>query len=421
MARSRGRRTLPSEVDVDSIVERMAEIAGFDYGPAFLGVHAAWRRDDAILSEVELADEHAGESGRYALHPALLDMALHAGCALLTGEADLAPGQGRMLFRWAKARLHARGASRLRVLATPAGTDAISFEVLADDGLPVLSVEAVSARTVDVEQVRASFTSERQSLYGVEWPAVELPEREEELTVATIGEAGYADLAALVAALDAGAAAPEVVVSAVSGGGADTAERARAAAVETVVLLQGWLAETRLSESRLVIVTRGAVAAGSGEVPDPALAAVWSLVGSAQSEHPASFVLVDRDADDDLPWGRLAAGPEPQLAVRAGEFRAPRLMAVKGAPGEPVAWEAEGTVLDHRRDRRPRRGWWPRHLADRGVRAHDSRQPARACRRGRGRAGRRAARARLRGAAGCVRRRGPICARGAARIDRASA
>ena len=61
-------------------------------------------------------------------------------------------------------------------------------------------------------------------------------------------------------------------------------------------MLQAWLAAPALEESRLVVTTRGAVPAGGDHaVTDPAAAAVWGLVRSAQAEHPDRIVLLDLD------------------------------------------------------------------------------------------------------------------------------
>jgi polyene macrolide polyketide synthase/pimaricinolide synthase PimS1 len=63
----------------------------------------------------------------------------------------------------------------------------------------------------------------------------------------------------------------------------------------------------------------------------PALAAspVWGLVRSAHSEHPDRFALVDLDGSeasaDALPRRSPCWPSEPQLALRDGELRAPRL------------------------------------------------------------------------------------------------
>ncbi|MDA4896407.1 hypothetical protein PFZ55_57155, partial [Streptomyces sp. MS2A] len=78
-------------------------------------------------------------------------------------------------------------------------------------------------------------------------------------------------------------------------------------------VVQRWVADERLASSRLVVVTRGAVAVSADEPVDVRVAPVWGLVRAAQAEHPGRFVLAD------LPTGAgseaLAAGlacDEPQ-------------------------------------------------------------------------------------------------------------
>ncbi|MFC8330209.1 type I polyketide synthase [Streptomyces olivaceus] len=79
-------------------------------------------------------------------------------------------------------------------------------------------------------------------------------------------------------------------------------------------------------------------------VTEPASAAVWGLVRSAQSEHPDRFVLVaaDAPAGPDVPARAVATG-EPQLALTAGQFTVPRLARTRAAAQDvrPPA----GTVL----------------------------------------------------------------------------
>ncbi|WP_157180672.1 beta-ketoacyl reductase, partial [Protofrankia coriariae] len=79
-----------------------------------------------------------------------------------------------------------------------------------------------------------------------------------------------------------------------------------------------------------------------GEVRDPAAAAVWGLVRTAQAEHPGRFVLVDIDADEDE-----GAGPDPaalagvlatgesQFALRGSVALVPHL--TRGGPRPPAA------------------------------------------------------------------------------------
>ena len=120
-------------------------------------------------------------------------------------------------------------------------------------------------------------------------------------------------------------------------------------------LLQEWLTREQLAGARLVVVTRGAVAAVPGEgVADLAGSAVWGLVRSAQTENPGRLALVDLSPLDG-PASRDTAGvlatalasAEPELAVRDGQLRAPRLARVSGGlpvPAAPVP-DRVGTVL----------------------------------------------------------------------------
>ncbi len=127
--------------------------------------------------------------------------------------------------------------------------------------------------------------------------------------------------------------------------------------------LQQWPGEDRFAGSRLVFVTRGAVAVDGGAVADLAAASVWGLVRSAQSENPGCFGLLDLEpaagAAALTPLARALGSEEPQLVLRGGEVRAARLDRVP-LP-EPVAptdgetdgetagagesWERGGTVL----------------------------------------------------------------------------
>ncbi|MEU3568925.1 thioester reductase domain-containing protein, partial [Kitasatospora sp. NPDC036755] len=121
------------------------------------------------------------------------------------------------------------------------------------------------------------------------------------------------------------------------------------AASRALALARSWAAEDRAADAPLVVVTRGAVATGRDTgATDPATAAVWGLLRSAQSELPGRIVLVDLDEDPAsaaaLP-AVLASG-EPQTAVRAGTVLVPRL-ARTAPPGGPAGrpWNPEGTVL----------------------------------------------------------------------------
>jgi acyl transferase domain-containing protein/short-subunit dehydrogenase/acyl carrier protein len=355
-------------VDVESLYDG-AEAIGFAYGPAFQGLRAAWRRDGEVFAEVELADEQTGEAGAYGVHPALLDGALH-GLFLVGVEAgDDEDGGGlRLPFAWTGVRLGVVGASALRVRLK---ADGERVEIVAVDrsGALAVAVDGLVTRAVDARQLRAaSAGAGHDALFGVEW--VEAPPTEAvpdaDAAVAVLGDLQltgfegerYADLEALVAALADGVAAPAVVFAdgaAVDRSG-DVAAVAHAVARRVLGLAQGWIADERLLDSRLVLVTERAVAAVEGELPDVAVAPVGGLVGSAQSEHPDRFTLIDVDGGEESAAGLVAAAVaahEPRLALRAGSPLVPRVARLSAEPEAPAETEddgsssfvSEGTVL----------------------------------------------------------------------------
>lgn len=167
----------------------------------------------------------------------------------------------------------------------------------------------------------------------------------------------YPDLGALVQAVHGGAGVSPVVLTSrsVRGRGqvADTRADAHAAAAWVLTLLQRWLGEDELHAARLVLVTRQAIACDPGEHVDGLPeSAIWGLVRSAQTEHPGRFAILDiddRDASRRAIPDALATG-EPQLTIRDGVIRVPRLVPAHSAdlagPDE-AGWQLdpEGTVL----------------------------------------------------------------------------
>ncbi|MGA5818081.1 type I polyketide synthase [Kitasatospora sp. NPDC094028] len=350
-------------VGLDGLYGRLAE-DGLVYGPAFQGLRAAWRRGDEVFAEVRLAEEQLADTERFGVHPALLDAALHT--TLLDGAAQV-----RLPFSWSDVTLHATAATALRVRLTPTGPDELSLDVADQTGQPVASVDSLAVRPVSRTQL-GSARSTADALFWVSWTEAAAtaagPARlallgEDRLGLAAaLAGAGAAasahpDLAALGAAVAAGAPVPEAVLLPwLPGPGTDTlsADAARDAVERALALLQAWAADERFADSRLVLVTRGAVdtpdPAGSAEPADLAAAAVWGAVRSAQAEHPSRFVLVDLDGPDAASLRALPAllgGAEPQYAVRAGRVLVPRLARpnpADAADGGPLL-DPEGTVL----------------------------------------------------------------------------
>ena len=377
-------------VDVDALYDGFAAL-GLTYGPAFRGVQALWRAGDTVLAEVRLPDDAAAEDGDegYGIHPAVFDAALHplavlAGVVAGTGDAprvprlpfaftgvvggSAAPAPGGVLrVRLAPAHpASGPDGSAAPVSAGPlgaptfAGTNgsngstgasgdtAVSVEVTDEAGQPVVAVESLVLR--DAPPGLAGAAGGADGLFTLEWePLVghgaDLPTAGWSvvgpdglgLGAAGIATTAYPDLTALAAAVEAGAPPPEAVVvcpGTTSAGDAapdlvpPALGRGLAVVLETV---QQWLADERFGGSRLVVVTRDAVAVtGHSGVDDTAglvQAPAWGLVASAETENPGRFVLVDVEA------GRPA--PDLGLAADSGVVDVPvRLLAAAVARGE---------------------------------------------------------------------------------------
>ncbi|KAB8196068.1 SDR family NAD(P)-dependent oxidoreductase [Nonomuraea phyllanthi] len=324
-------------VPVEDAYERLAG-TGLDYGPAFQGLRAAWRRDGELFAEVAPPGDPAG----FGIHPALLDAVLH----LLPLEGD---GSGvRLPFAWSGVSLHATGATAARARIAVTGPDEVSLSLADQTGAPLLTVESLVVRPVATAGLAAA-----EDLFHIEWTAVPAPERfagglalvgPDSLGLAEVLNIdAYADLAALKAA-----GVPGVVLA-----GAPGTATAREHTERTLALLQEWLDDDALAGARLVVLTREAVAARAGETcAGLDQAAVWGLLRSAQTEHPDRFALLDLDGQD-VSLGAVEAAiatAEPQLAIREGDLYAPRLAkprpdaALAEPPGVGDAWQLDVTA-----------------------------------------------------------------------------
>ncbi|MFG2342348.1 type I polyketide synthase [Streptomyces yangpuensis] len=302
-------------IDVGALYASLAE-RGYAYGPAFQGLRSAWRRGEEVFAEIDVPEEVRGDAARCAVHPALLDAALHG---IRFGDFVSDEQQAYVPFSWSGVALNAVGATTLRVVLSPAGPDTIALRATDTTGAPALSVRTLALRPVTAEQLYDARGGAVDALFRVEWV---------ELAVGT-------DRAALpeFGGLGPDEAVPEWVW-------VDGTEPAQVLGV-----VQQWLSDARFTDARLVVVTRGAVAAARDEgVPDLDGAAVWGLVRSAQTENPDRFVLVDLDrADAALPdLAAVAASGESQLAVRAERVLVPRLMKTRRAADPELG---SGTAL----------------------------------------------------------------------------
>ncbi|WP_248001495.1 type I polyketide synthase [Streptomyces sp. RPA4-5] len=346
-------------VALDGFYEVLAE-NGYGYGPVFRGVRAAWRAGDTVYAEVALPEEAVAEAAGFGLHPALLDAALH-----VSGLVDAEGGTTRLPFAWTGVRLHAIGASTLRVAMSPAA-DGVAILATDELGTPVASVDSLVLREVSAEALQVASGSRSDALFAVEWVSAPVAGGGVEVSGwaalgVVSGVSGFADVAGLVGELDRGLAVPSVVVLPVLVPVSASSGDAHEVTAGVLGVVQEWLREGRFEGSRLVVLTRGAMAVRVGEGADPVQAAVWGLLRSAQTEHPGRIVLVDLDPRDDgsagleleaALWPGLVSGAAPggdewQVAVRGGEVRVPRLVraASLDVPAVSPSFDPEGTVL----------------------------------------------------------------------------
>lgn len=165
-------------VDVEALYDELAA-HGLGYGPMFRGLRALWRREGEVFAEVELPEEERAQAARFDVHPALLDAALHASAVLThdprDGEAQ--PAEVRLPFSWSGVRLHASGASSLRVRLSRVGSDGMSLTAVDDTGELVASIESLLTRTVSSEQLAAARRCAGLPVPGGLGPAVALAGR----------------------------------------------------------------------------------------------------------------------------------------------------------------------------------------------------------------------------------------------------
>ncbi|NEW71127.1 type I polyketide synthase [Streptomyces rhizosphaericus] len=386
-------------LDVGAFYEQ-AMAAGYGYGPAYQGLTAAWRQGGDVLAEVALPDAAGGRDG-FGIHPVLLDAALHTSLLMERPEGQEDDGQVWLPFAWNGVSLWATEAATVRVrLSRDEERQSLRLTVADTVGAPVLTVDSLVTRPAATDRLRTA-TRAVDGLFTLDWTPLPAPATAPSPT-SVVGDGGWVvlgedrlglaepvradigdavachpDLEALIAAVDSGEPAPAVVLAqpyAAEGGHGDGLE----ATEELLGLVQSWLRRPALADTRLVVVTRDAVATGKStdgadaihdNTLDPSGAGAWGLIRSAQSENPGRFVLLDlaespEDHEDHESHkdreGLVAAvvraieAHEPQVAVRDGRVLVPRMVRARATPGSAIdgqgqedttGLDTDGTVL----------------------------------------------------------------------------
>ncbi|SBT43435.1 type I polyketide synthase [Micromonospora narathiwatensis] len=321
---------------------------------------AGWQRDGEFAAEVRVdgADGHV-------LHPTLLDAALR----LVTPDGTVGKGTVTLPMAWSGVRLHAAGATDLRVRLRRDGTDGCSLVVVDGTGSPVLSVARVEFRPVPVDDLPGQATA-RGQVWRLDWVPVALPAVPATMQGwVTVGGPVpgwdlpcYPDLGAVQHAVaDGEIAAPAQVVVPLPDHIADDDVDVPAAVHQTTEqllhTLQAFLTQPALTGARLTVLTTGAISTrADDQLTNLPAATCWGLVRTAQTEHPDRITLLDTDHTP-RSLNALAAAVtsgHPQLALRTGTPHAAHLTpdtpsprSHPGAAAEPTPrpFDPNGTTL----------------------------------------------------------------------------
>jgi acyl transferase domain-containing protein/acyl carrier protein len=311
-----------AELDVSDAYAVLAE-AGFRYGPECRGLRAVWTRDGEAFAEIAVPDDAPVHS--------LMDATTHL-AMLISLRKDPAAGKVFQPTVFADVALHAVGTRVLRVRMSHPTPEVLTVSAVDENGRPVLSVGRLLGQPLTAAQVVAGGDD---VLYRVEWRSIPQP-----ISMEIPDPVAWDDV-------PANGPVPEVVVlECVTPDGQDGPEAVRSVLYRALDAVRACVADARFATSKLVVVTRNAVAVTHESTVDVVQAPVWGLVRAAQAENPGRFVLLDLDELDELSWFLPPAvtSGEPELAVRALELRVPR-MTRADTPAPAATLDPDGTVL----------------------------------------------------------------------------
>jgi acyl carrier protein len=350
-----------TQVEIDGVYDRLAR-GGFHYGQCFRGLKAVYTRGSDLFAEVALPDDLVTDASRFALHPALLDAAMHAPLALDTNSDG-----AQLPVSWTGVSLYAVGASSLRVRFRRESINA-SLDIADASGNHLAHIDALSTRPVSRDQLATTVSP--GSLFHVHWPpSVDTKSRTLVGRWVVVGSESNSLSEAVADRLVAAGAScrrvePERLAEALPAehvvcvfsieSNLATAEETLRVTSEGLEVVQRLSTDGEAPESkppRLWWVTTGAVAATPADDIEPALAAVWGLGRTVMQEHPElACTLVDLQSTAD-PLSALLSefviqDDERQIAWRSGERRVARLVRAAAMPLRTVPeLRTDGTVL----------------------------------------------------------------------------
>ncbi|MFD6424064.1 SDR family NAD(P)-dependent oxidoreductase [Streptomyces sp. NPDC060198] len=332
-----------AELAVDGLYQDLLDL-GYGYGEAFQGVRSGEHHEDWVRSRVVLPAGARVNHRGFAIHPALVDAALHAAvrCGLL-GEA--ATGNISVPFVFSGVRIgvdsEATAADECYAVARRVAPDAITLTLTDDDGHVLLSVDRMVVRGLALPGAAPDLDA--ASLYAMAWDEVSDADGQEYRLCVVAGDDGPLSAALRETARGGIAVATfdeaMMVVKGLPGtwqvvlaaptvtGGVD--EQVHASASWALKTVRRWLDAPEL-EGRVLLtcVTRDAVATPGDDAFDLGSSALWGMVRSAQTEHPGQFRIIDISTPDCARPAPLEAAlkrTDAQLAVRSGRILRPQL------------------------------------------------------------------------------------------------
>ncbi|GAA2961463.1 polyketide synthase [Actinokineospora diospyrosa] len=325
-----------SEVPVEEIYqgEREREI---DLGELFWATERLWRDGITCLSEIALPRALHGET-EHRIHPVLLEacfLALTVTYPEKYGRRTYVPVGVEKLTLHAKVGTRAWCHARLRPNDCEAPETLHGDVDLFDaDGNLVLTMEGILLKLASRRAMLGTETW-REWLYAIQWTEAPAAAASTERPV-VVTEGAFAHLG------DSAGSAIEgrTVLYCLP------AESSSTDPAELATPLLSVVRDLADSGSKLVIVTRGAQAAGTRVVTNPAQAALWGLGRVIALEHP-DLHLTLIDLDESTPATALLndlSGPETQVAYQDGTRYVARLTR-ETAPDAGPTLGADGTYL----------------------------------------------------------------------------
>lgn len=363
---------------MDSFYE-IVDARGLSYGETFRILKNVYRTDSEATSELQLPEAVQQLSGKFLLHPAVLDgcMQMMAAVTPTTPDGNYSPhtympvSTGRLVLFDPEAVPHRIVARRMAPAEPTIDADQVEGEclLLDVDGNPIAELHGVVVQRAGGRAGKGTRGCD-QMAYEVGW---EVANRSDAADVkggswllVGQGDEALAEIALALRASGQNVAVAESNVAAIeqlaaaesplsivwvqpAGAGEDVAQSTRDACHRFLDLLQ---AAVRHGErvQQLCVVTFGSQPA-TGPADDPRGGALWGMGRVAQLEHPELNVrLVDSPALFDAATGREVAAEllhgqdEDQVALRRGERFVPRLRLAPGLLAADAAKDRRGPL-----------------------------------------------------------------------------